>query len=413
MRLRQTLKQHPELALCTIAMVLLGVLGAALVLHFAGQQHALQLDRYGQALADRAAEQAVEPALAQDMISLQVIVQSVTTQPAVLRASIRDVENRLLVEHGESTAPVGYQTPSYSAGITLDTHIAGHLSVTLQTPPTSQLYGLFLWVWSIAILLCIAGLWLTQHILQQRRDTIREEQTLSAAAPATKAHPSEPTAPVTQPDPTHEEVTNQPSDDDESPEDDEQPSPKPDANQEGPSEPDTHWSEAEKEHEAPQHAVIIELVFLNIDTLRLQLTLGRFNHRLERLDQALSGILALYAGTKGPLRNQRMKLTVTGDSLADASFYALCICQLALRLSLSGERPVLKLAANVMATDTQAKPPAHTTPAVWVDPALQCDLLEQHVQINAADHLEQIKPPYESLLQRQEQQLASLATSDA
>ena len=426
MRLRQTLKQHPELGLCTIAMVLLGVLGAALMLHFAGQQQTQQLERYGQALADRAAVQAVEPTLAQDMISLQAIVQSLTAQPAVLRASIHNVENRLLVEHGASSAPPGYLSPSFSAGITLDTHIAGHLSVTLKAPPVSRVYRVFLWVWSIAILLCIAGLWLTRQFLQ------RQLNAANAPSLSEPSHANKPDSAVASRElnkkpvpadaatelPTADEPTRphtETHNDDEARGDT---SPQPDESApltEAPAHDAREqpgWDENIDENDDAQYEVIIELVFINIETLRLQLSLSRFNERLARLEQVLGGILALYDGTKEPLRKQRMRLKVTGDSLADASFYALCICQLALRLSLSGERPVLKLAANVMAPATlardQTEPPAHSAPAVWVDPALQCDLLAQHVQINSAHQLEQIKPPYDALLLRQEQQLASL-----
>ncbi|WP_041522255.1 hypothetical protein [Gilvimarinus agarilyticus] len=430
MRLRQTLKQYPELGLCTIAMVLLGVLGAALVLYFAGQQQAQQLERYGQALADRAAVQAVEPALAHDMISLQAIVHSLTAHPAVLRASIHDVENRLLVENGASTAPLGNLSPSFSAGITLDTHIAGHLSVTLNAPPASQLYGLFLWVWSLAILLCITGLWLTHRLLQHRR--LRAAEPIANASHTEAASGSESGAPETE---TETQADIERSDEDlteptitDEPLAQEAADPISDTDPEATvlappteplpvtaAEPDARDASDVEEDEAP-HQVIIELAFINIETLRLQLSLGRFNERLARLEQILGGILALYDGTKEPLRKQRMRLTVTGDSLADASFYALCVCQLALRLSLSGERPVLKLAANVMAPATQAdpqiEPPSHTAPAVWVDPALQCDELAQHVEINSDDQLEQIKPPYDALLLRQEQQLANLNTDN-
>ncbi|WP_049722709.1 hypothetical protein [Gilvimarinus polysaccharolyticus] len=372
MSLHQHLKQHPELGLCTIIMLLLGVLGAALVLHFAGLQQAAYTEQYGQALADRGAAQAVEPALAQDMISLQVIVQSLAEQPAVLRANIHDVENRLLVESGTSTAPRGYQQPHFNAPITLDTHFVGHLTITLQEPPVISQYRLFLWLWAAAVLTAIIALWLLyalwlRHTGQQPRFTaaLSAEQEVAPA-----------------------QTTN----------------------------PDT-----------PQHAVVIELVFLNLQTLQQQLSHTGFQERLQCFDHNLSGILALYTGRKQPLRGHRMQLQVTGDTLADASFYALCICQLALRLSLNGPSPPLKLAANVLSTlDEDAPnsllasyqqplqmPPEHQTPAVWVDPALQCEQLAEHVQISSDNQLEHIKPPYESLLQRQEQQLTQLAQARA
>jgi len=361
MGLVQFLNRYPGLGFCTIALLALGLLGAWLTLHFAGQQQAEHTQQYGQALADQGAEQALEPTLAQDMISLQVIVQSLAEQPTVLRANIRDVENRLLVESGTSSAPPGFRTPYFNAPITLDSHIAGRLTVTLQEPPLAQSYNLFLSLWGALVLLCSGGLWLALYGLQRRRE---QQQLTASEREANSPQPAEP---------------------------------------------------------ATQHTVAIELVFLNLPQLQQQLSRTGFYQRLQHFDQSLNGILALYAGRKQPLRGQRILLQVTGDTLADASFYALCICQLALRLSLSGDSPTLKLAANVLPElddapssllqsyqQLQHIPPEHQTPAVWVAPALQSEQLEKHVHINAEHQLEQIKPPYFALLQRQEQQLASI-----
>lgn len=132
-------------------LALLGLTGALLTLHFAGEQITTDATRYGESLAERGASQAVEPALSQDLISLQAILQDITQQPRVSAAAIYDVENQLLVQSGTGNTPQHYTLLSFTAPITLDTHIAGHLTVTLALPPTYYLYGRYLLIWILTV----------------------------------------------------------------------------------------------------------------------------------------------------------------------------------------------------------------------------------------------------------------------
>ncbi|MDO3383322.1 hypothetical protein [Gilvimarinus algae] len=363
MSLRQRLSRAPLLGLCTLAVLLLGVLGVFLTLAQADAQRQEQASRYGQALAERAASQAVEPALAQDMISLQVILQSLAKQPDVRGATIHDVENRLLVQSGSSELTPGHRALSFTAPITLDTHIAGHLTVTLSLAPVYQAYSTWLWLWTLAIVGCLALLWLAQH---------RLTEALAAPPPLTV--------------PTKEE-----------------------ANAEPPALPDC--------------TVIIELVFININELSQQLSRAGFEERLNRFDQHLRGILALYTGSKQHFSGDRLQLEVAGDSNENACFYGICISVLALGLCNTEDSPKLKLAANILAADTaddaltlseayhnpRPHAPTHQRSDVWIDPRLQSDALLHHIELGEAGLLRDIKPPYKALLERQQEQLQRLA----
>lgn len=178
MALLQLAQRQPQLAVTTLLLLVLGAAASVLHGYLAQAQTERQLARYGQALADGGAVRAVEPALAQDMVSLQAILQSLTRQPGVAGASIHDVENHLWVESG---SPSGETRRRFTAPIALDTHIAGYLTLALDSPENTHL-PLFLWTWWCLLALALLGLWGRAWRLERRPATTAEEDAAAGEA---------------------------------------------------------------------------------------------------------------------------------------------------------------------------------------------------------------------------------------
>ncbi|UTF61841.1 hypothetical protein [Gilvimarinus sp. DA14] len=373
MSLYQYCTRRPLLCLCSLVLLALGLLGTGLTLHYAKQQQNTQASRYGQAMAERAAAQAVEPALAQDMISLQVILQSLAAQPAVHGATVHDVENNLLVQAGGGNLATELQAAQFAAPITLDTHIAGHLTVTLALAPVHRLYANYLWIWSLVVLACIGALWLGDHYLA----------VYQARPPKVKKKPK-PTP--TEHDDTVAEQT---------------------FAMDG-SEDDALPSEFEDEDESTTHyAVQVELHFLNLPALQQQLTKQGYELRLSRFKQQLQGILALYTGHQESFDDKCLRLCATADTRENAIFYGICISQLAVGLSESSDSPRLKLAASISESGCE-QPPALTPYQIWLSDAISDSALSGYIRLSDTQLVEEIKPPYKALLERQQTQLMAL-----
>lgn len=356
MALLQLVHRHPQLSAYTLVLLVLGVVASVLHGYFAEVQTERQLTRYGQMLADGGAVRAVEPALAQDMVSLQVILKSLTGQPGVAGATIHDVENRLWVQSG---AAAGERQPRFTAPITLDDQIAGYLTLTLAKSEDNPM-GLFLGLWWGALAVAILGLWWSASVAERR--TVQER---------------------------------------EAPED-----------------------ENEEEGDITAEAEVgVHLCFLNIESLRQQLSHEHFVERLRSFDKQLAGVLALYEGRRAAIDGNTLMLTVAGDTPAGAAFYALCICQLLFTLNHARSSPRLHLAAEVKpvappeATGTTlaeslAQPPSAPRqvlqPGITLDATLINEELRRRADINEHHQLQAIKPPYSELLQRQQRQLSQL-----
>lgn len=358
MALLQLSHRHPQLTIYTLLLLVLGVVATVLHGYFAEMQTERQLTRYGQMLADGGATRAVEPALAQDMVSLQVILKSLTAQPGVAGATIHDVENRLWVQSGEAAEE---RQLRFTAPITLDDQIAGYLTLTLARAEEGHMV-LFLGLWWGVLAVTILGLW--GHIAYRERQV-------------GKARP--------------------PSDDDR--------------------------EEVAEEEATAEAEVGVDLCFLNIESLRQQLSHEHFVERLRCFDKQLAGVLALYEGRRAALDGDTLMLKVTGDTPAGAAFYALCICQLLFTLNHARSSPRLHIAADIK----PVAPPAGTgtslaeslaqapkvarqplPPGITLAPSLISDELRRRADINEHCQLQAIKPPYSELLQRQQRQLSQL-----
>ncbi|WP_111642580.1 hypothetical protein [Marinimicrobium alkaliphilum] len=357
------LRSQPQLLLCSLLLALAGLAGGGVYVYqsLAGQQ--IQSERYGQALADTAARQAVEPALNQDMISLQVIVRELTRHPGVVGATVHDVENRLLVQSGHN--PDRREREAFlrfGATIALHNNIAGQLRVTLERPRLDTGERVFLVLWGLGFALLIGALWLTPHWQQLRR-------TRASAAPVPAPDTFEPEAP-----------------------------------------------------ETPTASVRLSLYLNNLATLYNQLNSEGFSERASTFEQQLKRVLNLYSGERRLLWGDVLIIDFAGDNNADCSFRALCAAQLLSELCQGIEGPRLRLSASIQALPDPSSPasleadfchqfserrhPEGETIVIaagLIDPAL-----EAHAEITpGTGELKRILPPYRDMLTRQCEQLLS------
>ncbi|MBU2885740.1 hypothetical protein KO507_08200 [Gilvimarinus agarilyticus] len=396
MTLKQTLSRHPLLGLCLSLMALLGLAGALLTLHFAQGQLEQDASHYGEALAERGASQAVEPAISQDMISLQVILQAIAQQPRVSGATIHDVENQLLVQSGSGDAPQHYAKLNFSAPITLDTHIAGHLTVSLALPPTHYIYARYIVIWALMVMAAMSICALSyRHLCQNQTD-----KTSAPTQPEPDQHACDTTTDLYAPETAAEQAPHE----QEVPE------------QETPEQ--TAWQEtgADESEEplsncadAPYETstVIVHLELINLKQLQQQLSLHGYQQCLQKFNQLMKGILALYAGQWVSLEDGRLTLIVNADTRDDASFYGICIGHLTCTLSQEQTSPRIKVAARVLSDSAHnnAIYPELPMGTIWVDPSLHSYALSDHIAMCEQQCVNRILPPYQALLERQSSQL--------
>lgn len=120
-----------------------------------------QSERLGHILVTQLAEQAWQPLLHQDTISLQVVVNNmVRNTDYVLRAAIFDVENQLQAQ-SSSGQPQPDEHSSYRHSIALENKAAGHAELTLDVAHIEEdvatLFWSLLFTWLLlSALLCVA-----------------------------------------------------------------------------------------------------------------------------------------------------------------------------------------------------------------------------------------------------------------
>jgi hypothetical protein len=352
MPLLQRLAARPLLPFCSAVIAVLGLVAGLLYWHYSQRNQEQQLTHFGQALATSAARQAVNPTLNQDLISLQVILQELTRHPSVAGATIHDVEHRLLVQSGFSPD----DSLSHSAPIALHNNIAGYLRIAMAPPSATAQDWRFFWVWSLIVLLTMAAPWAPDTWMKWR-GTAEEE--------AEEALPEEPLGdPVT---------------------------------------------------------LRLALEIRNLPLLHRQLNLESFTQLVERLDEQLQGVLALYGGKRQALSQHWLLLDFEGYEISDCAFRALCSAWLLTELSNTNPGPKLRLSAHIYpvteAGDTSLAQELVTqlsdgTPqgtGIFLATDLLDEPLHQHLQLDPdSGRLTDIRPPYKTLLQKQQNQLQHL-----
>ncbi len=374
-------RAYPQLSLCTLLLLLLGLLGAGLHLYISDGQQRAQMETYGQALARAAARQAAEPVLAQDMISLQAILQDITRNPRVTGATVHNLENQLLVQSGHSPhQATGGRRFHFTAPIALHNNIAGYLQVTLELPAQSRMEQQFLVIWISALALALLIIWWS--IQMQWWRNLRDKLPSPGKLVFTMIEklPEIPEAPL-EPEPS-------------------EPDPEP----------------------VTQVAVRLHLQITNLTRLYQQLNSDTFAGLLRRFDRQLQDVLILYRGQRLMLNDQVLVIDFIGESPADCGFRALCCAQLLTRLCTAAPSPRLQLAAHIhpvavgahylgqsllkdfVAQQQEARP--ETPGDILISRQLLDDSLLAHAEIAPdSGKLLAIKAPYQELLDKQEASL--------
>ncbi|MAZ88804.1 MAG: hypothetical protein CL693_14285 [Cellvibrionaceae bacterium] len=339
----------------------------------------LRTDHYGDALASLAAKQATDATLNHDLVSLQVTVSDVARNPHVLSTTIHDVENNLLVQAGDSPNTGDYQQTehhSYTAAITLHDSVAGYVTVTIDS---RALYQQQDDTWLLALLGMAAAL-LVLSVLNARQQNDQPVSDKQESAPS------------------------------------------------APSEADT-----EIRHSG-QKPIIIHLSYrcLNWPTLTRQLSRTLKQQLFEELEGHLSGINALYSGKISLAQEDSIELQFTGDDIGNTTFRAICASQLFFNLLQKGCASIeLQYSAAIYRSDraqslkqhihnhrrlqqlqmTLDKQANHSLLLDGQDCATSQLLQRVQVKTDLVDEhwfaVEGLQPSYQTLLDKQAQQLNS------
>src|SRR5690606_7328550 len=114
-------------------------------------KHAMQqqADALGQSLMTQTAASATDLLVANDILSLNVLLSNLVKNPLVAHAAIYSVDNRVIAESGArpQRSLLGEEDGLYSSPISFQEEIAGHLRVNLdmrqfQQPMTISLQSM-------------------------------------------------------------------------------------------------------------------------------------------------------------------------------------------------------------------------------------------------------------------------------
>lgn len=111
---------------------LLGLLITAFVLsERSGQKNRELLQDFGETVVAMAAQEVVESAVQEDLVSMHAVMQSLVAQPRVKMATVHNLEQQLLVQAGQVRNEVEHHI--FSAPIALHDSVAGHVSIAMES----------------------------------------------------------------------------------------------------------------------------------------------------------------------------------------------------------------------------------------------------------------------------------------
>lgn len=359
---------------------LLGLLLTAFVLGERGQQKNRELlQEYGNALAQLAAKDVVDASISHDLVSMHAVMQEVQAQPRVLMAAVHDLEQTLLVQAGQPRMAV--DTQAFSAPIPLHDSIAGHVTITMNAefPGESALRWaltgtalLLLLLMALALYDTRGDAWELRSVSLPRR---RQQSEDDDADPAEDLDwTSQPQAEVSTTDVA----------------------------------PD--W-EDEPVETVLRHSDLV-LALPNRQRLEQQLNGDMFAELVQRFDSALDDVLALYGGVRvgAPTKAGIYCIRFTSsESASEAAFRAVCSAHLIYELNRQ-QRIRFQVVAEVCHPEFDVKL-AVSDSGIFIQTALLDALLQARVDTLAVDDdrvsLAGFKPPFSSLLERQQEQLLS------
>lgn len=294
-------KFSPAFIRSSIIISALVVLSSALTLfwvhNFLEQQRQTYGHNYGQALANVAAYQSQEATLDHDLLSLQIILQDIAKNPAVIGATIHDVENRLVVQGGhnpdirrqlEREQVLG----SYNAPITLQESVAGYVTVVLALPKKTDT-ALFVKLAMTPLLALGLVLWLLHNYVYRSASAV-------IAVPIVTSHQSD--AQEQNDTTSHNE----------------------------------HHSAYIDDNFNDIYPVKLHLKMHLLARLKQQLNGKNYKQMLSQFERQIRGVCSLYSGEMIFAGHSEIILRFNANSEADATFNALCSAKLLQSLSLEG-----------------------------------------------------------------------------
>jgi uncharacterized membrane protein affecting hemolysin expression len=374
MSLIKSVRNYPQLTLCSFLIIVLGIIGAWAYWANTGQNQQEQRHRYGQLLASSGARQAVTPAMQQDLVSLQAILHDLNQYPGVIGATIHDVENRLLVQSGfKPNQAIEGKRYTFTAPVALHNTIVGTLAVTLDLPNHTERDYLFFITWLCAVFtsLVVLGWSIHRQWWSQFKDKLPSANEIVTAV--VEKMPS--IADIPEPEP-----------------------------------------------ELPkQVSVRLSLQITNMNKLYQQLNSESFANLLRRFDKQLHSVLQLYAGQRQMLTGETLLVDFISDSSYESAFRAVCTAQLLFNLAQKSPSPRLQLAAAVhelsapvsdsksLLRDFVVQNNNYLKPdkgEILISQALIDIELQEHIELLPdSGKLVTIKAPYQELLNKQEEQL--------
>ncbi|SMF59017.1 hypothetical protein SAMN02745866_03812 [Alteromonadaceae bacterium Bs31] len=343
------------LAGCLFGLLIGIVLTLMLTIPNVQQRQNQQAQHYGQALASMAASQAIDASFNHDLVRLQVILEDVMKNPATQLATIHDVENKLLVQAGDSRTKAG---EAYTAPIVLHDSIAGYVSVSLSPKPSIAGNNTRLFAALLALVLALLAWEL------HRSGSIKLEPKHQAASPLGEEQ-----------DPFVEQ------------------------------EPEDDW---------PKVYSIIHLK--NLKVLQQQLNGENLRLTLGQVEQTIADVLALYNGASFERENDQYRLTfIANDATNEALFRAACSAWLIVELSSIINNIPLDLAAFVSANQQDLIPANLPIAGLVLETQAAADELISRrlkfLELGSEDGRKVVsgfEQPFQSLLEKQRAQLAQL-----
>lgn len=382
MSLLHLYRNYPQLSLCTLLVVGLGLLGSLLYITHSARHQQQYIQQYGQTLAQSAASQALDATLTQDLVSLQAILQEVGRYPRVVGATVHNVENQLLVQNGHRPDQ-GVQGKRYhfTAAIAVHNNVAGYLQVTLEVPRYTTMDKQFLAIWLAAVLFALLMIWWSiqlqwwKNLRDQLPSPSNLMRTVVDTLPTIPEAPPEPQPVVVEPPPP------------------------------------------------PLRAVRLTLKLVNINRLYQQLNSEGFNNLLRRFDRQLQEIVLLHDGKRRWFQDDTLVIDFISDHPLECTFRALCCARLLHGVCARSGSPRLQLTATITPTQTPEEAGKasllsafvnHQQPGLapekgdtLLERNLVTDELQERVDIDTnSGKLRTFLPPYHDLLQRQENQLS-------
>lgn len=372
-------RTYPQLCLCSLLLLALGLMGAIFYLYNTDKNQQANIERYGQIVASSAARQAVDATLNQDMVSLQALLQEVGQYPDVVGVTLRNLDNKLLVQSGyKPNQPVRGKRYNFAAPVALHNNVAGYLEVTLEVPRRTAHDELFLFWWAVSISASLLIIWWS---IQRRWWLVLREKMPSADEIVTAVVEKIPTITDASSEPEPEPVV-----------------------------PPT------------QVTVRLSLHIVNLSKLHQQLNSEGFNGVVRRFEKQLQALLSLYSGQRQSLSGDILLIDFSGEEFHECSFRAVCCAKILINMVTTSPSPRLQIAAAIQPLAT----PVHTSGCtlvkefllqqhnelvpdkneILVSNSLLDAQLQQHAEFDlSSGKLLNIKAPYSDYVSKQEEQL--------